>query len=203
MKKLKTKTESEVVEEASEVISELAPHYTFGYYDVDDIRQECFIFVIEALEKYDEAKPLKPFLRVHLTYRLLNLIRNKFRRSDSPCRLCHDAKDGVSGHPDGQFCKKYLLWKKRNADKSSLASPKDINEIDQGVTQYSENSLDKISSQELFDLIDMKLSPQLRADYLKMRSGVKISKGNCHKVCDAILKIFTQEEIIDYGTAKA
>ena len=35
------------------VINRTAPKYTFGFYEVDDIKQESFIICLDAMKNYD------------------------------------------------------------------------------------------------------------------------------------------------------
>lgn len=65
------------------VIDRMAGSYTFGYYEVDDIKQEAFIHAMDAWEKWDRVRPFQNFLAKHLKHRLLDLIRNKYQRANS------------------------------------------------------------------------------------------------------------------------
>jgi len=65
-----------------DVVNKIAPKYVFGYYDVDDIKQESYIICCEALDKYDESRPLENFLSKHLSNRLKTLIRDKYSRKN-------------------------------------------------------------------------------------------------------------------------
>lgn len=64
------------------VINRVAPKYTFGTYGVDDIKQEAFIICMDALERYDQKRPLENFLSVHLSNRLKNFIRDNYYTKD-------------------------------------------------------------------------------------------------------------------------
>lgn len=71
-------TEKETLDKIHFVISKISPKYTFSGYDIDDIKQEAFIICMDALERYDENRPLENFLAVHLSNRLKNFIRDNF-----------------------------------------------------------------------------------------------------------------------------
>jgi RNA polymerase sigma factor (sigma-70 family) len=87
MKKPKNLTEQEVIDKISLVINRIAPKYTFHGYDIDDIKQEAFIICYEALERYDQKRPLENFLSVNLSNRLKNFIRdNNFTKSSEDKR---------------------------------------------------------------------------------------------------------------------
>ena len=71
-------TEQQVIETINKVISRYIYKFRFGYYESEDIRQEAFIIAMEALERYDEKRPLENFLAVHVKNRLSNFKRDKF-----------------------------------------------------------------------------------------------------------------------------
>lgn len=66
-----------------QVIDRIAPRYTFGYYDIEDIKQESYIICLEGLEKYDESRPFENFISKHLSNRLKSLIRDKYTRTST------------------------------------------------------------------------------------------------------------------------
>ena len=87
MKIPKNLSEQEVVDKITLVINRIAPKYTFHGYDIDDIKQEAFIICYEALERYDQNRPLENFLSVNLSNRLKNFIRdNNFTKSSEDKR---------------------------------------------------------------------------------------------------------------------
>ena len=51
-------SEQEVVDIITKVSERLSNKFTFAFYTTEDIRQEAFIIGMEALERYDESKPL-------------------------------------------------------------------------------------------------------------------------------------------------
>lgn len=68
------------LEIAQKVIERICYKYTFGPYDVDDIRQEALIFALEAMDEWDGSRPLENFLAVVLPNRLKNLKRDEYFR---------------------------------------------------------------------------------------------------------------------------
>jgi DNA-directed RNA polymerase specialized sigma24 family protein len=71
-------TEQQVIDQIKIVVNRIAPKYTFNTYDVDDIKQEAFIICMDALERYDNKRPLENFLSVHLSNRLKNFVRDNY-----------------------------------------------------------------------------------------------------------------------------
>ena len=82
MKIPKNMTYDQVMKQIEIVVNRIAPRYTFNTYDVDDIKQESFIICMDALERYDQKRPLENFLSVHLSNRLKNFVRDNFYTKD-------------------------------------------------------------------------------------------------------------------------
>jgi DNA-directed RNA polymerase specialized sigma24 family protein len=74
----KNMTREEVIEKIELVVGRIAPKYAFHGYDVDDIKQEAFIICMDALDRYDQKRPLENFLSVNLSNRLKNFVRDNF-----------------------------------------------------------------------------------------------------------------------------
>tara|TARA_B100000131_G_C18113531_1_gene610476 strand:- start:1970 stop:2458 length:489 start_codon:yes stop_codon:yes gene_type:complete len=69
-------TKEEVIDKINLVVDRIAPKYTFCGYDVEDIKQESFIICMDALDRYDQKRPLENFLSVNLSNRLKNFVRD-------------------------------------------------------------------------------------------------------------------------------
>ena len=69
-------TEEQVINTITTVCDRISPKYTFYGYTVDDIKQESFIICIEALNRYEEGRPLENFLSVNLSNRLKTFMRD-------------------------------------------------------------------------------------------------------------------------------
>ena len=179
-------TETETIATISKVVNRLGKKYTFGFYSVEDVRQEAWIIAIESLDKYDEERPLENFLAVVLSRRLLNLKRNKFCRPDEICDVCKN-KD-----PN---CKKCKQREMRNQSKKFLMEPIDISHIrdEHEKNMRLENDfISDIEDGELFAIIDKHLPVELRGDYLRLKSGVYISKPRREQIHTAIYEIFEE-----------
>ena len=91
-------TEQELIDQINKVIDRISPKYTFYGYDVNDIKQESFIICLDALDRYDETRPLENFLSVHLSNRLKNFVRDNYsfsnnnekRKVSSPMQLSYE-----------------------------------------------------------------------------------------------------------------
>ena len=190
-------TEAQVIDSINKVVNILAPKFKFGYYTVDDMKQEGRRFALEALssDKYDEGRPLENFLYRHVKNRFINFKRDKYRRNDPPCKLCHNCTD-KSGHPDGQFCAKYLSWKKRNMSKQNILNPLDITNIsdeNESRTRQDSTVVQDIEYKEMLATLDEKLPMELRGTYLLMLAGEHVSKSKREEVERAVLAILDGE----------
>lgn len=166
-------TEQEVVDTITKVCNRLASKFKFGYFDVEDIKQEAFIYAIQGLEDYDPSKPLENFLSVHIRNRLINLKRNKYARNDD----------------DSNSYK----CKIRNHTKKCLMEPLDISEYETNMRDDSDHIM-SMEQEEIIALIDRHLDVSLRSDYLRMRAGVPVAKHRREKVHEEICKI-----VLEYG----
>lgn len=72
----KNMTKEEVLEKIELVVNRISPKYIFHGYDVDDIKQEAFMICVDALDRYDQKRPLENFLSVNLSNRLKNFVRD-------------------------------------------------------------------------------------------------------------------------------
>lgn len=189
-------TEAQVLCAIKRVVNILSTSFKFGYYDVEDIRQEATIFGIQGMEKYDESRPLENFLYTHIRNRLINFKRDKFRRNDPPCPSCHNAIAGATNHPDKQYCEKYTCWRKRNMSKQNIMNPLDISNISdekESRTRMPSSVVEDVERSELLKEIDRELPVELRSTYLQMRDGASVPKPKRLEVERAVMMILKGE----------
>lgn len=167
-------SEEEFLDATGKIISRIADGYKFGIYQKQDIAQEIRLLAWEAMSRYDGEHALYQFLLIHVTNRLNTLKRDKWYRATCPCDLCDKKEEGQTGHRNGQYCKQFLKWKKRNASKANLAYPPSIpTNFDK---EEEDCSFDTIELAEISDKIDSDLPVSLRGIYLRMKSGVRVSE---------------------------
>lgn len=153
-------TENEVMEIIESVISKIAFKYVFGSYTLEDIKQEAREIALDGLYRYDGKRPLENFLYIHIKNRLYNFKRDNFIRPAEKCKIC-----------DNGSCSKCSKRVKLNNSKQSLAYAVDYtNSVSETTYDLSEMELS-----EFKELIDRTLPIELRADYIRMSSGVSIS----------------------------
>lgn len=153
----------EVLETIRQIAKKLAPKYTFGYYDTEDIEQEAILIGCEGMSRYDPSRPLENFLYVHMNNRLKTFKRNKYFRLNS------------GGAEQIQQIKKNIM------DPLSIEAINPHKDFD--IFQHLELS-------EIRARIDLELPPYLRKDYLRICSGQKVSRNVKDKVIEALKEIF-------------
>lgn len=141
----------------------LAPKYTFDCHSVEDIEQEAVMMGIEAMARYDSARPLENFLYIHISNRLKNFKRDNYFRPNS------------EGEPE-----KVQQNKKSILDASSLTEG----------SAYFDNNIDSaLDDRAIIEKIERELPIFYRKDYLKLCAGVRISASRKEDVYEAIRKI--------------
>jgi hypothetical protein len=191
-------TEEEVLLAIENAVRRHSRRFTFGYYGRDDIEQEARIMAMEVLPKYVREvegpdgrvrqRALEPFLSTHIHNRLCNLKRNKFRRIDAPCKSCHA---GVPCKGAGEnYCERYSSWKARNDRKASYMEPWSIMEDDD---RPGPSPVEEIAErEELSSFVGFRVPASLRADYLRMRDGVRIPPARRGAVEGALREILSE-----------
>jgi DNA-directed RNA polymerase specialized sigma24 family protein len=146
------------------VIDRIAPRYVFGYYELDDIKQESYIICLEALPKYDKSRPFENFISKHLSNRLKTLIRDKYSRS----------KIESEKHSQLNQSKKNLM---------------DLKSADGQHKMYDEDILSKLSTQEAIEIVIKELSPSMRNNFYRLANGVSIQSAKKNALFSKIKEI--------------
>jgi RNA polymerase sigma factor (sigma-70 family) len=180
-------SENEFLSTVSNICNVLAPIYKFGYYDIEDIKQEGFIFAYDVVDKFDPSRgSLNNFLTTRIKNMLINLRRDKLTRKQSPCLNCQKCED----ERDKLNCMKYMKWKLRNNAKQNLMECTDY-EFD-----ISDDTplLSDMMKKELVQLIDRELPVELRSDYKKLIEGNKLSKCKHIRLVNMIKDILKEND---------
>ena len=143
----------------------LAPRFTFGHYDVEDIEQEAIIEGMKALPRYDSTRgaSLETFMHTHIYRRLYNLRRNKYHRPNTEDVSKKNLVDTI--HLDVV-----------NTDGESRMCTEDVHIAD-------------AETAEAVEAINRELPVSLRADYLKIKHGVYVPKDRRVEVVNEVLSI--------------
>jgi DNA-directed RNA polymerase specialized sigma24 family protein len=174
--------EADFLRAVDEVVNSVARNFAFAHYYAEDVRQEARLMALEALPRYDPSRPLANFLHVHIRNRLLNLKRKIWKRAESPCPDCHKA-----GHclRNPEHCRRYREWMGRNAAKQAIARPAPL-EDGERPGRGADAAHDDASLREALARIDAALGPELRADYLRLRAGRRLSDERRRRVMEAV-----------------
>lgn len=179
--------EREVVRILYAVAKDVGPKFRFGYLDLDDAIQQAVLYGLLAIESgsYDVTKPLENFMRHHMRNRMFNYKRDTFSRIESPC-VCCDVE-----YPPTSPCELFQKWFKRNQDKKSLTS---ANSGGIEYETYVDASVSETEFAEIIGKIDDVLPMEYRADYLRMRDGITISKARRNRIREFLKGVFTDGE---------
>ena len=168
-------TEREVTETITRVANRYAYKFQFGFYTPDDIRQEAFIIAMDALDRYDESRPLENFLAVHVKNRLNNFKRDKYYRQQK--------EDQANKNKYDNNTKKFLM------EPIDISSVRDEHENNM---RLDDSFVNNIEDQELLDIIDTYLEVGLRADYLRILNGVYVPKPRREQIYNEINRILKE-----------
>jgi DNA-directed RNA polymerase specialized sigma24 family protein len=163
MKIPKNMTEEQVISTISKISSRLANKFTFANYEEEDIAQEAFIIGMDAMERYDEIRPLENFLSTHIKNRLINFKRDNYYRPDEgKAEIIQQGKRKLLEAQSVDTIQNFLI------------------------SSESSNSLE---SRELLDYIDCQLPANMRSDYLRFRNDQGLTKTKKAKLIEELRAI--------------
>jgi len=148
------------------IAEKLAPKYTFGYFEKEDIIQEAIIFGLEAYQSWDQKRPLENFLSVCMSRKLKNFKRDKYFRL------------GLDGSSEER--------QRDNESKKNLMSPITIHPN----SFFIEENFD---GTEEVGVVLAKLPPLVRNDFLRMANGVSVTKGRKELVIRLVKEIIDED----------
>lgn len=160
-----TKTQQETI---LKVIDRIAPKYVFGYYELDDIKQESYIICLEGLQKYDKTRPFENFISKHLSNRLKTLIRDKYSRSN------------IESEKHGQLnqSKKNLMDLKSNEGQPKMCE---------------DNTLEKMLTEEAMETLMRELPPSMRNNFYRLANGVSIQSAKKTALFNKVKEILGED----------
>jgi DNA-directed RNA polymerase specialized sigma24 family protein len=187
-------TEEQVLADMTHVVEGLARHFRFGYHDIEDMKQEGYIILLEALSEYDGSSALRTFLYTHLRNRYINMKRDQYSRNKPPCVSCPFWHGSSCAEFDPRTdCDRYQRWVARNAAKRNLMESYDATDIrNEGEPCKQGDIGDQLADTELTQLIDKRIPLRLRADYRRMLEGIRLPKPRRIKVEEAVKKILME-----------
>lgn len=185
------------------ITKKLAYKFKFGYHQHEDMKQQISIFALEGLKNYDHKRPLENFLWTHVRNRLFNYKRDNYQRPDKPCLSCplydpHCKKSSSEcvEYDNKNNCSLYSNWINRNSTKKNLMHLSTIDEVKSYGNAFIKDDIllsDQLSSDEIFKILDEKLTGEERIIYLKIRGGSKVSKSDTDKLVQKIKTLFDKD----------
>lgn len=153
-------TEEQVISTISKISSRLANKFTFANYEEEDIAQEAFIIGMDAMERYDEIRPLENFLSTHIKNRLINFKRDNYYRPDEgKAEIIQQGKRKLLEAQSVDTIQNFLI---------------------------SSESSNSIETRELLDYIDVHLPANMRSDYLRFRNDQSLTKTKKAKLIEEL-----------------
>ena len=175
-------TEKHFLETIDKICYKLLHKFRFGYHDIEDMKQQAYIFALQGLENYDPSKPLENFLWTHIRNRLFNFKRDKYQRPDRPCNTCefYDPNYEKSTSQCLQFncktnCSLYNNWYSKNNNKKNLMQVSHT-ENSETIQSTGLDFVSTIQNKEILKRIDPYIRVDLRKYYLMFLYGQKIPK---------------------------
>tara|TARA_R100000808_G_C2150499_1_gene159249 strand:+ start:412 stop:936 length:525 start_codon:yes stop_codon:yes gene_type:complete len=153
----KNMTEEQVMNSINKVVNRISPKYTFYGYTLDDIKQESFLICMDALNRYDQDRPLENFLSVNLSNRLKNFIRDNHFLAEEE----EKAKIAQPGQLDN--------------DHSIVDHEEKFS-----IPEYS------IDYTDIIEVLNTEIPASIRMDYLKIVHEVPLPKNRRQEVMDYI-----------------
>jgi len=157
-------TEQQVMDQITIVCNRISPKYTFYGYTNEDIWQEAFIICVEALNRYDEARPLENFLSVNLSNRLKTFMRDNYFIGNS------------------------------NDSRKKLARPSQLDYEDKIIDSDTEKQqYEELDFKNMTEAIDKYIPASIRMDYLKIINDIYITKQRKEEVLRIIRGILEEQ----------
>jgi hypothetical protein len=178
--------EQKFLDTVNTITKKLAYKFKFGYHEIEDMKQQIYIFALEGLKNYDNKRPLENFLWTHVRNRLFNYKRDNYQRPSPPCLTCplFDPKFKASSSGCKKFhnkseCELYASWEKRNSSKKNLmylTGIENVKDYGDSFRDKTKSVLENISNKEIIKLLEENLINDERIIYLKLKTGSKVSK---------------------------
>jgi DNA-directed RNA polymerase specialized sigma24 family protein len=151
------------------VAARLAPKYTFGYLDNEDLIQEAIIMGLEGYPRWDQTRPLENFISSHISNRLKNYRRDNYYR----CNLQGSSKSRQAN----------------NLTKRKLMEPVEI------MPHFSFCQFDEaIDNLDEIEFVMSQLPQLLRNDLKRLLNGASLQQSRKQAVYDAVKEILNEDE---------
>jgi len=176
--------ETQLIKIINSLIERIVHKFVFGFYDLDDIKQEAFIIAIDGLERYEEGRPLENFLAVHISNRLKTFKRDNYFRPEPKCIRAYCDKS--------HLCNQCLEKEQKVNIKKNIMDPIDIYSVDnenEKSMSMPDNLFYDLTRCEIQSLIEKNMPLDLKIDYEKMLDGKNLPIIKKQKIEEIILDI--------------
>ncbi len=180
--------EEELLKLIDKILKRVSSKHVFGIYEAADIYQEGFIIALSAIEQYDNALPLENYLTTCIKNGLISLKRLYYIRTLTACKSCKEFDDNCPN------CQRRL---RTYTSKKNLNNPLDILSINPDKEESLIDRLDvilEVEHNEIQTLIDRHLPIKYREDYLRIKSGLYVTKTVRQEIEAIILNILNVKE---------
>lgn len=199
-------TEQEFLDAVDKIGRSIAHKFVFGPHEVEDIKQQIVIFCMQGIEKYDSSKgsSLETFLWTHTHNRLCNFKRDNSHRLDKPCFTCPfydpnklNSHNECTEYEDKHSCSLYDRWWKRDSAKKNILNTIDINNVrDENESNMKDWSSveNAVEARVLIEKIDQFIPAKYRNLWIKLKTGIRLNKGQREKLLPVIEDILYAKE---------
>lgn len=159
-------------------INAMAGRYRFGYHTIEDMRQQCWTFVLSQLYRYDGKRSLAAFVGTILITRSFNYKRDTYHRPQKPCLRCpffDKVNKDCTLFQDKSNCDKHEKWRLLNEAKRNLHHFAPM-ECAAGATSEVISHEDAFANSELINTIRAQLTDEENLIVGKYLNGEKIAK---------------------------
>lgn len=183
-----------VIEAVNKFAGYLASVYKFGFYEIDDLKQEAMVRAFQAMNNgtYDDSKDLDQYLFMTVKNHFKNIHRKYRQQNKPPCLTCplydpnfKSSLNQCSEYADKNDCQPFNEFINKYENRQSLLQPSDITSIsdeDKNELVIDYNLLEDLAQTELYDYVDRNIAPLVRNDFLRMIAGVKLHPDNIRRV---------------------
>jgi len=191
-------TEEELTNILTKIANRLANKFKFGYHQTEDMKQQAYVFALEALPRFDSARAnndnklaaLEAFLYTHVHNRLHSFKRDNYMRPGTPCDSCDKTENCTK-----EECIALQKFYTRNEKKQNVMRPIPLESVNSEGENNMSNLLnpgEDIDIEEIKKIINKELDPHLRQNYIRFIYGLKLTKSKREELVEIIREIIRE-----------
>ncbi len=203
-------SEEELTSILTKIANRLANKFKFGYHQTEDMKQQAYVFALEALPRFNPSKAknnnnklaaLEAFLYTHVHNRLHSFKRDNYMRPETPCDICQD--DCLKDDRAKTECKALQKFYTRNEKKQNIMRPIPLESVSnnggEGNMSHLLNTEEDIDVEQIKNILNKELDPHLRQNYIRYIYGLKLTKQKREELVEVMREIIrgnTGENIV-------